>query len=374
MANEQVVRAENSLVAIEAQQLAASPKLVLEQAMVAAKALQDVISKKKNPVVFNNEQYLEFEDWQTLARFYGYTAKVRETNYVEYGSVHGFEAKADVMMIANDQVVSSAEAMCLNDEEKWSTRASYEWKEVIKNGKKVWDETMWGGKGGYVKEKVKVGEVAVPLFQLRSMAQTRACAKALRNVLAWVVVLAGYRPTPVEEITDGEDRGQQSNPAPAAAAKSTGKAPGKAQKAAPDPDTTPVMCNQCRQVGSHAKDCPTQNKQEYMDPPAGLKQERKQEVAVPTRQLFVDKITQAKSKTGTAYLTLETTDRDDRFVVVYCYHKTLMEQSAAWPGAWCDFVLSEKPSKDGKKVFLAIEDIIGEPKVDSPTGPEMFPE
>src|SRR5262249_27437128 len=45
-----------------------------------------------------------------------------------------------------------------------------------------------------------------PLFQLRSMAQTRACAKAMRNVLAWVVVLAGYAPTPAEEMT-GEEHG-----------------------------------------------------------------------------------------------------------------------------------------------------------------------
>ena len=42
--------------------------------------------------------------------------------------------------------------------------------------------------------------VALALFQLRSMAQTRACSKCLRNVLAWVVVLAGYRPTPAEEM------------------------------------------------------------------------------------------------------------------------------------------------------------------------------
>ena len=36
------------------------------------------------------------------------------------------------------------------------------------------------------------------------MAQTRAGAKALRNVLSWVAVLAGYRPTPAEEIIDTE--------------------------------------------------------------------------------------------------------------------------------------------------------------------------
>jgi hypothetical protein len=34
------------------------------------------------------------------------------------------------------------------------------------------------------------------------MAQTRAGAKAFRNRLAWVVVLAGYRPTPAEEMTE----------------------------------------------------------------------------------------------------------------------------------------------------------------------------
>ena len=38
------------------------------------------------------------------------------------------------------------------------------------------------------------------------MAQTRAQAKALRNVLAWVVVMAGYAPTPAEEM-DGAARG-----------------------------------------------------------------------------------------------------------------------------------------------------------------------
>ena len=50
------------------------------------------------------------------------------------------------------------------------------------------------------KEKIKVADQPVPSFQLRSMAQTRACAKAFRNVLAWVVVLAGYKPTPAEEM------------------------------------------------------------------------------------------------------------------------------------------------------------------------------
>jgi hypothetical protein len=42
----------------------------------------------------------------------------------------------------------------------------------------------------------------VPLYQLASMAQTRANAKVMRNVLSWVAVLAGYKPTPAEEMQD----------------------------------------------------------------------------------------------------------------------------------------------------------------------------
>ncbi len=137
------------------------PEIVLEEARRAATALHDVISSKPKPVKYNGETYLELEDWLTVARFYGLTVRTRSTQYVEYGGARGWEAVADVWSIATEQVMSSAEAMCLNDEANWSRK---------------------------------------PMFQLRSMAQTRACAKALRNVLSWVVVLAGYRGTPAEEM------------------------------------------------------------------------------------------------------------------------------------------------------------------------------
>ncbi len=162
--------------------MARPPEVILKEAMQAAKALGDVVSKKKKPVIMNGEQYLEFEDWQTVGRFYGITAKVIETKFIDYGNAQGFEAKA-VAIRQDGQEISAAEAMCLNDEDKWSTRPKYEYVNNV---------------------RTKVGDVPVPLFQLKSMAQTRACAKALRNVLAWVVVLAGYKPTPAEEMTGNE--------------------------------------------------------------------------------------------------------------------------------------------------------------------------
>jgi len=158
---------------------AESPAAVLARATEAAKTLGTVLKQKADPVKFNGQQYLEFEDWQTVGNFYHVCAKVVTTTFVTYGEVKGFECHAEAINSQTGQVMSAADAMCLNDEEKWSSRAKYEWK----NG-----------------TRTKVGEVPVPLFQLRSMAQTRACAKALRNVLAWVVVLAGYKATPAEEM------------------------------------------------------------------------------------------------------------------------------------------------------------------------------
>ena len=142
--------------------LARAPLDVLAEARRAAAALKDVIDAKPRPVKFNGETYLEFEDWLTCARFYGVAVKVASTSPVEFGTARGFEARAVALLVSTGQEVSAAEAMCLNDEPNWKNK---------------------------------------PLFQIRSMAQTRACAKALRNVLAWVVVLAGYRPTPAEEMT-----------------------------------------------------------------------------------------------------------------------------------------------------------------------------
>ena len=110
------------------------PEEILADAQRAAQALQKVVSHKKKPVVFKGEQYLEFEDWQTLGRFYGFTTMVEWTRPVEFGNVKGFEARA-VAIDRNGNAASSAEAMCLNDELNWQEK---------------------------------------PLFQLRSMAQTRA--------------------------------------------------------------------------------------------------------------------------------------------------------------------------------------------------------
>ena len=199
-----------------------APAQVLKEAREAAQALRDVVSQKQNPVIFNNEQYLEFEDWQTVARFYGVTARVRGTGFIKFDDVVGFEAQADAVLISSGMVISAAESMCLNDEEKWSTRPKYEWQTV--DGKR---------------KRVQVGEVAVPLFQLRSMAQTRACAKALRNVMGWVVVLSGYKPTVAEEMT-GDERYSEPPPGPRMPERKSEQVPKPTPPPMPRPGPTPT--------------------------------------------------------------------------------------------------------------------------------------
>jgi hypothetical protein len=146
-----------------------APELVLQEAAKAAQALRDVIESKPNKCTINGKTYLQFEDWQTLGRFYGITAAARETRYVERGRAQGYECHAETILVSSGQVIGAAQGECLDDEEKW-------------RGK--------------------------PLFQLRSMAQTRAQAKALRSMLAWVVVMAGYAPTPAEEMDGASPYGR----------------------------------------------------------------------------------------------------------------------------------------------------------------------
>lgn len=187
------------------------PEQVLAEAQKAATALTNVISMKKDPVKFNGEIYLEREDWGTVARFYNCTAKTVETRYVNYGDVQGFEAVAVVVDIRNGVELGRAESMCLNDEDNWGQVPQYEWRDILdENGKKIWIEK--NGKKFPKAEKVQIGTKAKPLFQLRSMAQTRAEAKALRGVFSWVVVLAGYKPTPAEEMTGHEFDNRQPPP------------------------------------------------------------------------------------------------------------------------------------------------------------------
>lgn len=139
-----------------------TPSAILRRATDAAKQLQAVVANTRKKLVINGKQYLFFEDWQTLGRFNNITAKVERTEELrEDGKLIGFKSRA--IAIQHGEEISAAEAECTFDEENWKDK---------------------------------------PRARLLSMAQTRACSKALRNCLAWIAVLAGYEPTPAEELDE----------------------------------------------------------------------------------------------------------------------------------------------------------------------------
>jgi hypothetical protein len=190
--------------------LARDPDKIIEEAIAVSKRLKDIVVKTKAAIKLGESEHLKFEAWQTLAHFYGLIGRIRETRFVTFGEVTGFHAFADLVHVKSGRIVSSAEAMCLDDEEKWSERTKYQYAYVLRSGGHLIedpgkDEIIWEdnpykpGKKRPKKERVKVGMEQVPAFQLMSMAQTRALSKVHSAALRWIVVLAGFSPTPAEE-------------------------------------------------------------------------------------------------------------------------------------------------------------------------------
>ncbi len=140
------------------------PKVVIKYASEAAKSLTEIVSKKEKKVIINGKHYLEFADWQTLGKFFKMGVKTYEAMPITIEGVTGAKARADVVNLETGLVIGGAEAYCLKDEPNWKDK---------------------------------------PFFQLASMAQTRAAAKALRNELGWVAVLGGFADTPAEEMVNG---------------------------------------------------------------------------------------------------------------------------------------------------------------------------
>jgi len=163
---EQKEKTENALVIVDPQDLQ-KPKKDTQFAHNSAKFLVDIIKKNNWAKRLGGQSdHIQYEGWQTAGKYYGYSVKTFGTEYIEYSGTWGFKAKSVVVNERTGIEVGGAEALCMSDEQNWKNK---------------------------------------PKFQLASMAQTRAGSKALRQILGFVVALAGYNPTPLEEMTNDEN-------------------------------------------------------------------------------------------------------------------------------------------------------------------------
>jgi hypothetical protein len=134
------------------------PAQVLAKATATADVLVDVVKKKKLIQRIGPNDHVRVEGWTLLGSMLGVFPVVVWTRKLE----DGWEARAEAKTLGG-AVVGGAEAECLRAEKNWQNRDDY---------------------------------------ALRSMAQTRAISKAMRMPLGFIVQLAGFNPTPAEEMPE----------------------------------------------------------------------------------------------------------------------------------------------------------------------------
>ena len=156
--------------------------LAVDAAKAKAKTFVDIVEAQQLFTMIGPSKHLNHEAWETIAAGYGLTAAVDKTTYhwkkesEEDSGDELFMVEAHAVVLDRDGTVrGGAIAVCGRDEPNWATK---------------------------------------PVHQVASMAGTRASAKALRLMLSWVVEIAGYEPTPSEEIVDKKPRAERGTTAP----------------------------------------------------------------------------------------------------------------------------------------------------------------
>jgi len=150
------------------------PEGTLELATRMATALADVVQKqhlyseiksKRKDGTYEYKKYPTVEAWMTIARMDNVVAREAEAPIRhDDGS---YEAFSELVRLSDGMVVGRGSALC-------GTKGDY----------------PWDGR---------------PEPQRRSMAVTRATSRAFRQQYSWIMALAGYEPTPAEEMPDGKD-------------------------------------------------------------------------------------------------------------------------------------------------------------------------
>ena len=160
------VRTQNAVV------LADNPKQFVERSSEIAAALMDVVESKRLYTVIQGKKHLGVEAWTLLGSMMGafgntvipVTEWSRPIKSAD-GTTLGWEARVEART-PEGAVVGAAEAMCMRTENRWKSADEY---------------------------------------AVRSMAQTRATSKALRQPLGFIVQLAGYEATPASEMPQTGD-------------------------------------------------------------------------------------------------------------------------------------------------------------------------
>lgn len=138
----------------------ADPIQVVERARVIADELKKIVLHAKLVSRISGREYVQVEGWTTMLAMLSITPQTEWARRLEREGEVCYESRV-ILQTLDGRTVGAGEAMCSSKEKNWSNR----------------DE-----------------------FAIRSMAQTRATGKAARLSYSWIMKLAGFEPTPAEEM------------------------------------------------------------------------------------------------------------------------------------------------------------------------------
>lgn len=127
---------------------------------MAIQLKQHILSQKLS-VSISGKDYVQVEGWQFAGGLMGLYPKIVSVQDLSTEKEKKWRADVEIFRVKDGKVVGFGTALCSNAETK----------------KKSFDE-----------------------YAVLSMAQTRAIGKAYRNLIGWVMKLAGYESTPSEEM------------------------------------------------------------------------------------------------------------------------------------------------------------------------------
>lgn len=141
-----------------------NPAELINAASVVANQLKQVVVQAHLAQMIQGKEYVKVEGWTTLGMLLGLLP--REISTVQ--NPDGSYVSTVAFCRADGSIVTQASAECGDETDgKWASR---------------------------------------PPYARRSMAQTRATGKAARLAFSWIMALAGYAPTPAEEMPSESDR------------------------------------------------------------------------------------------------------------------------------------------------------------------------
>lgn len=138
------------------------PTELISKGKEYAQALVSLVEEQKMFTVISSKKFVHAEGWSTLGAMLGVFPFVEYSKRLERDDEITYETRI-LLRTADGKIMGAGEGICSSKEKKWAHSDEY---------------------------------------AIKSMSQTRATGKAFRLCFSWIVKLAGYEPTPAEEISE----------------------------------------------------------------------------------------------------------------------------------------------------------------------------